>query len=251
MKPPQAWCARAQIQGKGKPSEDDLGARQASVAALTRAFLARTTAEIAMHGPLGPGVTHFTIEPSARVHHGEARVDRGDAGQDVVGHRHDDQDVHGWRHRIKTSRRDRWRLSVAAYLTKEVLDGRLEPRERRMHRKAVARAKLTAARDGLDDHATRAGYEDPYHFHSALEVPGRLLQHEIHGFVLAGYLHGEHRRNTPQTARVGARIRHTIDAGVRSPHVLSQDHPCLVRRGEELRMMTDPQPELHGDVGDR
>src|SRR5262249_46172607 len=151
MKPPQAWCARAEIEGKGKSSEDDPGARQDFVAALARAFLARTMAEIPMHGPLGPPVAHFTIEPSARVHHGEARVDRGDARQDVVGHRQDDQNVHGC---VTGSGRPaaRERLSVAAYLTEEVLDGRLEPGERRMRRKVVARAKLTAARDSLDDH---------------------------------------------------------------------------------------------------
>lgn len=84
-------------------------------------------------------------------------------------------------------------------LAEQVVDKRLETRQRGVSRKAVTDAQLGASLTGHDSHPTSPGHEDPDHLDPMPEVPGGLVQLQLRRLVLAGNLDGEHRRNASAT----------------------------------------------------
>jgi hypothetical protein len=89
MEPTQTRSPRAQIKGKRKASEDDLGVGQQAITVFARTGPRLTLAEIALDGPLRPRVCDFDVEPSTRIEHVDTRVDRCDTDQYFVARGHD------------------------------------------------------------------------------------------------------------------------------------------------------------------
>ena len=93
MKPPKPWRPCPQIKGKRPAAQNHLCLSQEAVALCQRAGWTGPLSQVALHGPLGPGLSDLVIEPAARVDDAEPRVEALDLRQLLIADGLDDEDV--------------------------------------------------------------------------------------------------------------------------------------------------------------
>src|SRR5215813_3626295 len=93
MKPPQPGRPHAQIERERPAAQDDLRLGQKAVALRPRARRRRTLAQVAVDGPLGPGLADLLVEPTPGVDDAEPRVETCNLRQLCVTDGLDDENV--------------------------------------------------------------------------------------------------------------------------------------------------------------